>query len=104
MHDWSLLAKQANWSVNRLARLCGVSPRTLERYFLQSLGRNPKEWLIEGRQKLAHELLRGGFSVKETSSILGFRQATTFAREFKRLSGHAPSEFAKGVGKKLEKV
>jgi transcriptional regulator GlxA family with amidase domain len=35
--NWLELAIQANWSVGKLAKFCGVSPRTLERYFVKTI-------------------------------------------------------------------
>lgn len=83
IQNWSELAKQAKWSVAQLARLCGVSARTLERHFLKELGKRPKKWLAEQRRLRAIELLKAGDSVKETAGNLGYRHAGHFSREFK---------------------
>jgi AraC-like DNA-binding protein len=88
---WLPLAKQAGWSVTTLAKICGVSVRALERHFQRTEGKTPKAWLVEQRQKQAVELLRSGFSVKETSGGVGYRHPTTFAREFKKISGQCPT-------------
>jgi AraC-like DNA-binding protein len=88
--DWPKLAKQANWSVTKLASFCKVSPRTLERHFRRSTGKSPKEWLAEQRQRQALELLRDGSSVKETASLLGYSHAHHFSREFKERWGYSP--------------
>ena len=91
---WLPLAKQAGWSVKQLAKICGVSTRTLERHFKESVGKPPKAWMTEQRQKKAMKLLREGSFVKETASQLGYKQANSFAREFKKLSGQCPSTLA----------
>jgi AraC-like DNA-binding protein len=65
--------------------------RTLERHFLQELGKTPKSWLSEQRQHQALGLLRNGSSVKETAAILGFKHATHFSRDFKMCWGHVPT-------------
>jgi transcriptional regulator GlxA family with amidase domain len=39
VQDWLKLAKQANWSVSKLAKLCQVSTNTLRRHFLASMGK-----------------------------------------------------------------
>ena len=92
--DWLALAKQANWSVTKLARLCNISVRTLERHFVKAMGKSPKTWLLEQRQRQAGELLReNGRSVKEIASKLGYKQAHHFSLEFKRYWGVCPTQF-----------
>ncbi len=92
VQDWLSLAKQANWSVTRFAKQCGVSVRTLERYFEETFRETPKAWLREQRQQLAIELLRDGNSVKETAAELGYNHATHFSREFKKFWSCSPIE------------
>jgi AraC-like DNA-binding protein len=91
VQNWPELAKRANWSASALAEQCGVSIRTLERYFLRQMGKSPNLWLSEQRQKKAIELLCDGSSVKEVSGILGYKQATNFTRKFKKYWGSSPS-------------
>jgi transcriptional regulator GlxA family with amidase domain len=89
--NWQKLAQEANWSVSKTAKLCGVSVRTLERHFFVEMGKTPKTWLVEQRQKQAMELLRNGCSVKETASQLGYQYAQHFSREFKWYWGRSPT-------------
>lgn len=90
IQNWPELAQQANWSVANLAKRCGVSARALERYFHQAHGESPKTWLAKQRHQRAVELLRDGSSVKETATEIGYRHPSTFAREFKKLTGRCP--------------
>jgi AraC-like DNA-binding protein len=94
--DWRELARQANWSVTALARLCSISCETLRRFFLQQLGKSPAQWLKEERQQQAIALLRGGSSIKETAACLGYRQQTNFTRKFKEHWGFCPTTAALG--------
>jgi AraC-like DNA-binding protein len=89
---WEELARQANWSAATLAKKCGVSLRTLERYFLKAMGKHPQTWLCEQRQRQAIELLRDGCNVTKTATLLGYKHATHFSREFKKYWGHVPTE------------
>lgn len=89
--SWEELAEQASWSVMRFARVCAVSVRTLERYFLEHKGKCPKVWLNEKRQRKAVQLLHKGYSVKETANRLGYRWESTFSREFKKHWGFSPA-------------
>jgi transcriptional regulator GlxA family with amidase domain len=89
--NWLELAKQAKWCVKKLAVLCNVSTRTMERHFVKTMGKSPKLWMEDQRQRQAIELLRNGASVKETSGHLGYRHAGNFSRDFKERWGHSPS-------------
>jgi transcriptional regulator GlxA family with amidase domain len=90
--NWKELAQHANWSATALAEKCGVSLRTLERHFLKAMGKRPQTWLCEQRQSRAVELLQDGCNVKKTATLLGYKYATHFSREFKKHWGHAPTE------------
>jgi AraC-like DNA-binding protein len=91
IESWPDLAIQSNWSVANLAKLCNVSERTLHRHFLKLTGRSARPWLAEQRQSRALELLRNGSSIKETASVLGYRQPSNFTRQFKKHWGACPS-------------
>ena len=95
IQDWTPLARQAEWTVSKLAKLCGVSVRTLERHFLKSFGQSPEAWMTKQKHKQAAELLHDQSSVKETASLVGYAHATTFAREFKKQTGLCPHVLAK---------
>jgi AraC-like DNA-binding protein len=88
---WPELARQSNWSVTALAKLCEVSSDTLRRHFLANSGKSPRHWLVEERQWQAIELLRDGSSIKETAARLGYNQQTNFTRKFKKHWGVCPS-------------
>lgn len=92
VQDWLELAHNANWSVGKLAKSCGVSVRTLEGHFLRTNGKTPKVWLSEQRQRIAMELLRNGASVKQTAARLNYKYANHFSREFKNHWGHCPTQ------------
>jgi AraC-like DNA-binding protein len=85
------LAQQAKWSASMLAKICGVSVRTLERHFHKQMGKTPKKWLTQKRQSQADELLRDGKTVKETATIIGYKCAQHFSRGFKKYWGYCPT-------------
>ena|SRR5205823_10514247 len=93
IHNWSDLARQARFSAKQFAALCGVSLRQLERYYNDSFGQTPQDWLDEARLREAKKLLLRGLSVKEVASELGFKQASHFSRSFKQRTGRPPSEY-----------
>jgi transcriptional regulator GlxA family with amidase domain len=94
IQEWAELARQARWSVVKLAELCGVSERTLRRYFQENRRQGPKAWLAAQRHMQAIELLRDGSSVKETALEVGYQNPETFSREFKKHWGQCPFEMA----------
>jgi len=49
-----------------MAKACGVSVRTLERFFLPAFGDTPLRWLKRQRMQRAIELLRDGSTIKKT--------------------------------------
>lgn len=98
IQNWPDLALRARWSVSKLGELCGVSERTIERYFQKNRQMTPKEWLNELRHSHAIKRLKNGESVKRTSSELGYRNPETFCHEFKKIHGKCPSEWVKMSG------
>lgn len=91
IQNWEGLAEEAGWSVASMAKRCGVSVRTIERYFLQRKGRSPKEWINEKRQQRALKLLLASYSVKETANHLGYTYPSTFSREFAKYWRFTPT-------------
>lgn len=91
--DWQQLAHEAKWSAAALAKKCGVSVRTLERYFLRQMGKSPKAWLTTQRQRRAIGLLRDGSRVKEVAGLLSYRPQH-FSRDFKKHNGRPPSQLS----------
>jgi len=91
IQNWPELAQQAKWSASALARQCGVSVRTLERFFLKKNGKSPKTWLLEQRQQQANLLLRDGSSVKETADCLSYKHPNHLTNAFKKHWGYCPT-------------
>jgi AraC family transcriptional regulator, exoenzyme S synthesis regulatory protein ExsA len=91
IQDWSDLMLRADWSVTKLAKLCNVSTRTLQRHILKTTGNTPKLLMIEQRQKLGLEFLRNCASIKETAFALGYKHAHHFSRQFKEHWGTSPA-------------
>jgi len=90
--EWVELAQQAEWSVGKLAKLCKVTVRGLELHFQNKIGKTPKKWLVEQRQKQALKLMQDDLLVKEVSSQLAYKQPSHFSREFKKQWGHCPTQ------------
>ena len=92
LQKWPELALAANWCAATLAQNCGVSLRTLERYFLDEMGKCPKVWLSEQRQQWAAKLLQGGSSVKETAALLDYKHPSHLTNGYKKQWGCCPTD------------
>jgi AraC-like DNA-binding protein len=79
-------------SVGRLVEHCGVSQRTLEKAFTDLRGLTPVAHMRNVRLDHArHALDEGDVSVAQVAARFGFRSLTTFALEYRRRFGTAPS-------------
>ena len=91
--NWPELARTARYQVKTLAKICEVSPRQLERFFLGATGLRAHEWMYRLRQFEALRLLRKLGSVKATAHHLGYKQPSHFSVKFRSYYGIWPSEF-----------
>lgn len=82
-------------TVDDLAKHLGVSRRTLERRFLQVLGRGPLAELHRARITQAKALLLEGLRLPAIADAVGFGSLSAFNRCFLRVVGESPSAFAK---------
>lgn len=83
-------------SVPELARVAGVSQRTLEYAFREGLGMTPVRFLRRRRLNAAHRELRlaaaGSTTVTEVALSMDFGDLGRFALDYRRLFGESPSE------------
>jgi AraC-like DNA-binding protein len=92
IQNWPERAQAAKWCAATLAQNCGVSLRTLERYFLDEMGKSPKAWLSEQRQLRANELIQAGSSVKETAAHLDYKHPSHLTNGYKKQWGCCPTD------------
>jgi AraC-like DNA-binding protein len=100
IQNWDQYALESNGSATTMAKQCGVSVRTLERYFLKTFNKSPRMWIAERRQNRAIELLLAGSTVKETAISLGYKNQSHFSREFKKHNGNSPSQIGLTLSRK----
>jgi transcriptional regulator GlxA family with amidase domain len=83
--NWAELAKSADYRVNKLAEMCGVSRRTLHRFFLRTMKRSPRDFLEGVRLDHGLTLVGTGKSVKEAAWQLGFKDPAYFSKKYGKL-------------------
>ena len=84
------LANQSNYEPVKMARLCQISLRHLERTLKVESGCTPREWLKMQRLNNALLMLRKAQSVKQVAYALAYHQIPQFCREFKMRFGISP--------------
>ena len=88
--------KNCDLSVKDLSALCGISEAYFRRIFMDKFSISPKEYIISLRIEQAKRLLESGqFSVTEAAQMSGYNEPCHFSREFKKIVGKSPKEYAK---------
>jgi AraC-like DNA-binding protein len=100
--DWEQVAKQAEFKPAKMATLCSMSERHLQRIFKKHLQRTPSQWLRELQCRLAKQLISQGYSSKAAAAELNFATDAHFCREFKKVFGMPPQSFAPAHGISLK--
>lgn len=91
VHDWDMLAREALYRPRKLAGVCQISLRTLERHFQRHYGLKVGRWLKEVRLTDAYREIQKGASIKVVALDLGYKQLSHFSRDFKQKFGVSPS-------------
>jgi AraC-like DNA-binding protein len=92
--DWERLAKEAQFNSTKMASLFAVSERHSQRLFKKHLGCTPTQWLRTLQCRLAKDLIARGYSSKAAAAELKFSTGAHFCREFKKVFGASPQNFA----------
>jgi AraC-like DNA-binding protein len=74
-------------TIDALARACALSPRQLERRFLDDVGVTPKAMARIVRFQRALRTLRAGLPPADVAAACGFADQPHLAREFRRFAG-----------------
>lgn len=87
---------RAGWTVDRLARLAGLSRSAFAARFAERVGCAPIDYLGRWRMAIAkHALCRGGTSLDRLAAEIGYDSASAFSTAFRRHVGCAPGGFAR---------
>lgn len=92
---WWWLARRSDYQVLRMAKGAGIGVPQLRRRCRHFWGESLENWLRDLRMVAARQLLAEGSPVGETSSRLGFKSSTHFARVFRETYGCSPREHAR---------
>ena len=90
--EWRRFAQQAEFNVQKLALLIGVSTRHAERLVRSKFNLSPREYLRRERMLAARGLLQQAESIKEISFALGYSHPSVFNRHFKQFYGVTPTQ------------
>ena len=88
---WENLAARAQYQPAKIAELCSVSLRTVQRHFRKRYNVTVKEWVRSVQMHEAKCRILAGDPIKAVASDLGFKQVSHFSRVFKQSFGIAPS-------------
>ncbi len=92
-------------TVDELARLAAMSPRTFARRFVQETGTTPQRWLTGQRVLLAQQLLEDS---DETVDLIaeraGFGNAATFRHHFRGWRGTTPASYRRAFRQSLTRA
>lgn len=81
-------------SLEDVAKAADVSVSHLHMLFRTQLGETPHQYLIQKRLRIAgHALATGNLSVKAVASEIGYANAESFCRAFRKFFGRSASEY-----------
>ena len=84
-------------SIDKLAKLTGMSVRQFERKFHKAYQMSPRAYLVRMRVAAASDLLRtSGLRPSEIAHQTGFYDASDFSRQFRRAMKVSPTEYRRG--------
>jgi len=92
--DWMLNRLEQPFSMDELADAVHVSYRTLNRRFIDTAGLPPLAYLQALKIERAKELLEcGNRGFEEITAAVGYGDASSFRRLFKRSTGLSPAQY-----------
>jgi len=99
VQDWLEEHHRERIDVSQLSAMAGMSPRTMNRRFRAAVGESPVAYLHRVRIEAAKRLLEGSRSnVDEITREVGYGDARSFSRLFKRETGFSPRDYRQRFG------
>lgn len=92
--EWALRHLAEPMTLEVLARVAAVSPRTFSRRFADETGSTPLRWVMRARVDVARELLeRSDRSVEQIAADVGLGTAANLRLHFRRVLGTTPGDY-----------
>jgi transcriptional regulator GlxA family with amidase domain len=94
LEDWLDGHLSSGVTVEEMADVCHLSPRTFHRAFVRAFGSTPKKLLQRKRVEKVRQLLRdAGVSVERAIASVGVSDVPSFRKVFQRELGLSPAEY-----------
>ena len=84
-------------SVEEIAHSLNIDKRYMSRIFKKKYGKTVIEYIIDIRMNKACELLRRGYSVADTSALVGYSDSFNFSKMFAKKIGLSPREYKRNI-------
>lgn len=92
-------------SLDDLSKYAGISRSAVAQVFRSELGCGPNQWFIRMKVDAAKRFIReGNLNFTQISSVLGYSGIHYFSRQFKKVTGMSPMEYARSIKLLLEKT
>lgn len=89
----------ADWTLDRMADVAGLTSRTLVRRFSGMTGHSPVKFLERYRVKRASDALSNGVPIGKSIEVSGFKDFQQMQRAFKRQLGTTVGDYAEKFSK-----
>lgn len=89
-----------DFSLERVARVAGMSPFHFCRTFKRHTSVTPMQFLLQKRLELAKALLKnasGNMNISQIATAVGFYDSSNFNKHFKRAAGVTPSDYRQAI-------
>jgi AraC-like DNA-binding protein len=84
----------AAWTVEDLAKICGLSRTAFSVYFKAAIGMSPINYIMAWRIQIARRLLEDGeLTLDRIAEKTGYADVNAFNRAFKRVTGSPPGMY-----------
>ena len=81
--------------LDELSNRFDISSSYMDALFREATGKSPMQYLNHIRINKAKELLKENFTVSHVAQLTGFSDIYYFSRYFKKMTGVAPSYYAR---------